>query len=80
MAFTICVKKRGHPLKGLSLQNDGGQAKRKNTPSFKKTYFLLIQLFKISANSLNLDKFCMIFEHNYNSLSSIPRFLFPFDV
>jgi hypothetical protein len=31
----------GHPLKGLSLQNDGGQAKRNNTPSIKKNHFLI---------------------------------------
>jgi hypothetical protein len=30
-----------YPLKGLSLQNDGGQAKRKNTPSSPKIYFLI---------------------------------------
>jgi hypothetical protein len=32
----------GRPLKGLSLQNDGGQAKRKNTfPLEKQTFFSL---------------------------------------
>jgi hypothetical protein len=45
-------KHRGRPLKGLSLQNEGGQAKRKNTTSLKKIYFLIdlnIQNFNTSV-------------------------------
>jgi hypothetical protein len=54
---------RGRPLKGVSLQNDGGQAKRKNTSLQEKTCRFFFDTLLVSR--LGVDLLFILFRARY---------------